>query len=137
MSVTPGVRVDIYRADDGTTEVAVEPRVSALFDVTPKIRVSHSFGLAHQPPNFLPPIFPALARPDVPGGLQQSVQASSGVAVDLPLDLSLSLTAFDNIFMNLTDPVGTTGELDVNTFESRALGHAYGLELYLSRLARG
>jgi hypothetical protein len=33
----------------------------------------------------------------------------------------------------LTDPVGTTGELDVNTFESRALGHAYGLELYLSR----
>jgi hypothetical protein len=133
LSVTPGVRVDVYRTDDGRTDVAVEPRISALFDVSPSVRISHTFGLAHQPPHFLPPVFPALSQPEIGGGLQQSVQASSGVALDLPLDVTASATAFDNIFFDLTDPVGTTGELDINTYESRALGHAYGLELQLSR----
>jgi hypothetical protein len=133
LSVSPGLRADVYRSDDGTTRVAVEPRISALFEVSSRLRLSHSFGIAHQPPNFLPPIFPALAEPEAEGGLQKSIQASSGMALDLPLDLTLSLTAFDNIFLDVTDPVGTTGELDVNTYETRALGHAYGVELHLSR----
>lgn len=133
LTFTPGVRSDVYREDDGTTRVSVDPRVTATFDVSERVRISHSLGLAHQRPNFLPPIFPALAQPEIEGGLQRSVQASSGVAVDLPGDVTASVTVFDNILDDVTDPVGTTGELDVDDFQTRALGHAYGLEVYVSR----
>jgi hypothetical protein len=96
----------------------------------------HALGLAHQPPSFVIPI-PGFQVGGLRGGLQRAVQASSGFELDLPEDLTLSLIAFDNVFLNMADPLGTlrnsANESDWELVERRALGSTLGVELMLRR----
>ncbi len=132
-SVTPGVRVDMYRSL-GATEVGVDPRITASFIPREKFRLFHSVGIAHQTPNFVPAI-PGAQVAGLSGGLQNAVHTSSGVEFPVPYDMSMTLTYFQNATFNLTDPVGLNQNLDIdeNSADSRATGHSYGLELHLKR----
>jgi hypothetical protein len=141
--ITPGLRLDYYSSADATA-VGVDPRISASFAISEKFRLLHAFGIAHQPPSFVIPI-PGFQVGGLRGGLQRSIQASSGFELDLPNDLELSVTAFDNVFLNMTDPLGTirdgTDDDDDDEDEDdewdiigrRAIGSTLGLELMLKR----
>ena len=133
VTVIPGLRADAYQSRD-VTRVAIEPRLSAAFEVSRRVRILHAVGLAHQPPAVAPPGIPATQQiAGLPGGLQTSLQASSGVEVSLPADFVATATVFDNVFWNLWDPLGITGEIDFDTADTRSLGSAVGLELALRR----
>jgi hypothetical protein len=133
VTVVPGMRVDAYQSR-GVTRVAFEPRVSATLEVSRQVRFLHAFGLAHQPPAVAPPGIPAAQQiAGLAGGLQTSLQASSGVEVSLPAEFVATATVFDNVFWNLTDPLGIAGEIDFDTADTRSMGSAVGLELALRR----
>jgi hypothetical protein len=131
--VRPGVRADVFHSL-GATELAVDPRVAAEFQVSRHVKLIHAFGLAHQTPNYLPNL-PGAQIAGLKGGLQTSVQSSAGVAVTLPEDLSGSLTFFDQDFFNLSDPLGFSRSISANAdlADIRSTGHAYGMELMLRR----
>jgi hypothetical protein len=69
------------------------------------------------------------------GGLQKSLHSSSGVELELPDDWKASAVAFDNVYMDLTDPYSLTQDfgLDTSATKRRILGHAYGAEFELRR----
>jgi hypothetical protein len=68
--------------------------------------------------------------PSLKGGLQRAVQHSVGAETELPENLTLSTTAFHNVFLNMTDLFGVP---DAENQGFRSLGHAYGLEVMLRR----
>jgi TonB family protein len=133
VSVIPGLRIDRYTSR-GQVAVGISPRLAASFRVSPRVSIEHAFGIADQPPNFVPGV-PGVAVAGLPGGLQRSVQTSAGVHVELPYAISASTTLFNNAFFNLTDPFGQTQDLDLDADEAevRSLGRALGLELSLTR----
>lgn len=128
--VVPGVRVDNYFSV-GTHGIGVDPRLSITARVHPKVRLLHALGMAHQPPSFSIPV-PGFAVASLRGGLQRSVQASSGVEFTLPLELTASVTGFAATFMNMTDAVGSQADPSDPSLP-RSLGGAKGLEIYLRR----
>jgi TonB family protein len=130
---TPGVRVDAYRSGSASA-VGVEPRVMSRIKVSDRVHVIHALGIAHQPPSFIIPM-PGLAVGSLQGGLQRTVQASAGVEVDLPESTTATLTAFDNIFLNMSDTLGAAqrGGGDSALAEQRSLGSGKGIELYIKR----
>ena len=120
------------------TRHLVRSAPSGRFLVTPKVRIVHAFGLAHQTPNFVPAV-PAVHLAGLQGGLQSSFQASSSVEVDLPSDVTLSVGVFGNIFTRLSDPLGVSGDVFAHpeTAYTRVNGRAKGLEFSIGRsLAR-
>jgi hypothetical protein len=133
VTVTPGIRVDLFRSLDQQA-VGVDPRVTARFALTRNVRIEHALGVAHQPPGFLPGL-PTAQMARIRGGLQTSIQASSGVEVDLPRDLTASVSVFDQIMLNLSDPLGISRKYstDLDLVNRRALGSSYGLEFQLQR----
>lgn len=128
--VVPGVRIDNYFSV-GAHGLGVDPRLSITARVHPKVRLLHALGMAHQPPSFSIPV-PGFAVASLRGGLQRSVQASSGVEVTLPLELTASVTAFAATFMNMTDAVGSQADPSDPTLP-RSLGGAKGVEVYIRR----
>jgi hypothetical protein len=88
--------------------------------------------VAHQPPAFIVPV-PGLAVASLRGGLQRSLQASSGVEIDLPWSTTASVTFFDAVFMNMTDAIGVRPPGGVDNQIPRSLGGAKGIEVYLRR----
>jgi hypothetical protein len=130
----PGMRADIYNSG-GATKVGVDPRIASRLRVAKSVHVIHALGIAHQPPSFLIPV-PGLAVGKLQGGLQQSIQSSAGVEIDLPEATTATVTVFDNIFQNMSDTLGVSQGAggDASSFkEPRSLGSAAGLELYLKR----
>lgn len=131
--ITPGLRVDGF-VSDGAAAAGVDPRFQGRFPLSRRVAAVHALGLAHQLPGFVAP-GPALQIGGLRGGLQRSVQASSGLELRLPEDWLASITAFDAVLLHLSDPLGTQaantsgpGELD-----ARGLGSAVGLELLVRR----
>ncbi len=132
--IVPGARVDIYNSS-GTTAIGVDPRIGSRLHVAKAVHVIHTFGIAHQPPSFLIPI-PGLAIGSLRGGLQRSIQSSAGLEIDLPEATTATITAFDNVFQNMSDTLGVVqgGDvLDRALKEQRSLGSAVGGELYIKR----
>ncbi len=131
--VRPGVRVDVWNSQ-GLTAVGVDPRIGASFDVSPKVRIIHSLGLSHQTPNYLPNV-PGVEIGGLRGGLQQSLQESAGVEVELPADVTTSVTLFQQDFFNLSDPLGFSRQATFNADVAslRGMGYAYGAELMVKR----
>jgi hypothetical protein len=129
----PGVRVDVFNSQ-GITAVGVDPRIGATFDVSRKVRIIHTLGLAHQTPNYLPNV-PGVQIGGLRGGLQESVQHSAGVEVELPADVTTSLTFFQQDFFNLSDPLGFSRQATFNADVAslRGNGYAYGAELMVKR----
>jgi TonB family protein len=134
VSVTPGLRFDLYHSDD-TVALGVDPRISARFDVAPSVSLEHSFGVVHQLPSFVIPV-PGLALSDLRSGLQKSLQSSAGVEWRLGKEWTTKLTLFQNAFFDMTDLLSLVrygDELDEGNFTDRSLGQAYGLEFTLRR----
>lgn len=137
LTVTPGLRLDFYgestTGKGNATAFSADPRLASSFAVTRWLRLINALGLVAQPPSFILP-GPGF-RLGLEGGLQQSFQASAGIEVDLPEDVSTSLTFFQNALFNLTDALGTGGGTDdfTDRFTDRSLGHSLGLELVVRR----
>lgn len=133
LTVTPALRSDLFRSEDRET-LAVDPRLSASFDITGEIRMDHAVGMAHQPPGFVPGL-PTAQVARLRGGLQRSVQASSGVEVELPEDMVGSFTVFEHVYLNLSDPLGVSRQFstDPDLANRRALGATHGIEVFVRR----
>ncbi len=128
-SVTPGARIDLYYSDR-VLAYAIEPRISSTHHVTDAFRIVNTFGLAHQPPSFVIPI-PGFAFSALDDGLQQSIQTSSGVEVDLPKEYSASVTLFQSAFFEMTDVLGA-GVEDEDLL-NRSTGVTRGVEVAIKR----
>jgi hypothetical protein len=137
VTVTPGIRADLYRSGTATA-VGIDPRIAARFDVTDRLRLLHTFGIAHQPPSFIIPI-PGLAIGSLQGGLQTSLQSSAGVEVDLPDQTTATFTVFDNVFLNMSDALGVQQQSDNDDgFSSqRSLGSAWASRCTSGASSRG
>ena len=132
VQVVPGVRADLYRSA-GASAGSIDPRLAVRVDVTEKVHLLHAFGVAHQTPSFVLPL-PGMAVGDLKNGLQTSLQESAGVELDLPWGTTATVTGFDDVFLDMTDTLGAgTPPRDVASREPRALGNAYGLEVYLRK----
>ncbi|MDB4944919.1 MAG: tonB family protein [Labilithrix sp.] len=136
IEVTPGVRLDVYGSDHARA-VGIDPRLTARFFVNDKVRIVHAYGLVTQPPS-TPIALPAATIARLEGGLQRAAQTSAGVEVDLPSDVSASVTAFHQAFYDLNDALGTSQVEIVDIEKSDALvgktrGSAYGLEVGVRR----
>lgn len=132
VEVVPGLRADLYRSGSSSV-VGIDPRISSRIRVAKAVSVLHTFGVAHQPPSFLIPL-PGLAIGELRGGLQTSLQASAGVEVQLPEATTATLTAFENVFLNMSDTLAAIRPGDTSlTRERRSQGAAYGVELYVRR----
>lgn len=131
--VAPGLRADVYWSE-GATAVGVDPRVAAQFDVSRKLRLEHSLGLAHQRPNFTAQV-PGAQVADLANGLQWALLWSSGLKLKLPQDLLASATVFRSGYFNALDPIGGGRDftIDRTALDRRATISAAGLELQLSR----
>ncbi|HKQ69094.1 MAG TPA: TonB-dependent receptor plug domain-containing protein, partial [Polyangiaceae bacterium] len=102
--VTPGVRVDFF-GSQGTSAVAIDPRLALRTRLSESARLLSAMGLAHQAPSFVVPI-PGFQPGGLRGGLQRSLQESVGLELDLDLATTFTLTAFHNAFFNMSDPLG-------------------------------
>ncbi len=133
VELVPGARVDLYRSDSASA-VAVDPRISARFAVSDRVRIIHAYGIAHQPPSFVLPI-PGLTPGNLDNGLQQSWQTSAGVEADVADATTASLTLFYNAFFDMTDAAGSRTQRGPPTEEldERAMGQAVGAELFVKR----
>lgn len=131
LELTPGVRVDMFYSN-GEKAVSADPRLALRVNVTEDVRLLHALGVAHQPPAFIVPV-PGLAVASLRDGLQRSLQASSGVEVDLPWDSTATVTLFDGVYLNMSDTIGVRPPGDDANQLPRSLGSAKGVEVYLRR----
>ncbi len=129
--VTPGLRVDTYYSNNAKA-VAPDPRLSVVVNVHENVRLLHALGVANQPPSFIVPI-PGLAVASLQGGLQTSLQAASGVEIDLPFKTTATVTGFTNVFLNMTDTIGVQPPGNAGNQIPRSLGAAKGIEVYIRR----
>ena len=131
VKIRPGLRVDLFASGD-TARVGVDPRLFADFDVNDGLTITHGIGVAHQRPGYAIPL-PG-AQP-VLDELQTSVQVSSGVRLALPEDVTASLTGYEALHLNLSDPIADAQDGGIVTYPTpnRWLGRSYGLEFMLQR----
>jgi hypothetical protein len=132
VTFTPGIRTDLYRSGSASA-VGFDPRIAARLEVSDRLRILPTFGVAHQPPSFIIPV-PGLAIGSLQGGLQTSLMSSAGVEFDLPDQTTATVTVFDNVFLNMSDALGVQQQGNNDTLASpRSLGSALGAELYVRR----
>jgi hypothetical protein len=103
--INPSVRIDHYhyRYDDlePSRETSVDPRLSALYHLTPRLDVKAAAGRYSGPSRFSfvePPLVfgpvPAFEGPGLFRGLSHTYQYQAGIEARLPADLELVLTGF-------------------------------------------
>ncbi|HVJ93036.1 MAG TPA: TonB-dependent receptor [Labilithrix sp.] len=120
VELVPGARVDVYassraNAPEGThtgrggaAVPAIDPRLSARVTIAPNVAWLAALGLAHQYPTLRVGDIPA-ALVSVPGfapgsaQLQTVAQASQGIEVALPGEVTLTTTGFLSGWSGLTD----------------------------------
>jgi outer membrane receptor for ferrienterochelin and colicin len=66
-------------------------------------------------------------------GLQKSTQASAGFEVELPWNMTTSVTGFYNVFENMSDMLNIYYPKDALVSDWRTQGYGRGLEVYLKR----
>lgn len=136
-----GGRLDLFTSGKHAA-LGVDPRIAATYVVGRDVRLTHSFGLAHQPPSFVVPV-PGFDLSALETGLQRGLQASAGLELDLPAGLSSSLTLFQHVVLNGTDllSVATRDSEDLPSLGDsgalalRSIGRTYGAELVVRRPA--
>ncbi len=131
VKLTTGLRFDAFRSGSATA-TSFSPRLSMVAQVHPRIRILHAIGLASQPPGFVLPL-PGMAIGNLRNGLQKSVQASAGVEVELPWGMTTTVTAFENVFENMSDMLNVFYPKDALQADWRTQGYGRGLEVYLRR----
>lgn len=144
VQVTPGVRADLFIAGS-RAKVGLDPRVTAEYRLSQRLKVVHGLALVHQAPSFVGPV-PGF-KPSLAGGLQRALQHSAGLSYELPAGFNASLALFQTAFFKMTDLI-SLAQLEQtendgngggdNDFDNlRTGGHAYGAELMVRRsLAR-
>jgi TonB family protein len=136
MEVVPGIRFDAF-GSGAARAYAVDPRVSARFFVTDRLRIIHAYGVASQAPS-TPITLPGITLANLRGGLQRAIQTSAGVEADLPKDFTATAGVFHNAFYNLNDALGAA-QLELVDIErsdsllAKSRGSAFGLELAVRR----
>jgi TonB family protein len=142
LQITPGLRADLF-VSGSRAAVGVDPRITAEYTLSKKLKVVHGLALVHQAPSFIGPV-PGF-KPSLAGGLQKALQHSAGVNYELPAGFSGSLALFQSAFFNMTDLISllqleqTASRNDGNDGNDnqfnnfRTDGHAYGLELMVRR----
>ncbi len=141
LQITPGLRGDLF-VSGSRAKLALDPRITAEYTLSKKLKVVHGLALVHQAPSFIGPV-PGF-KPSLAGGLQRAIQYSAGVNYELPAGFSSSVALFQSAFFNMTDLISLlqlerTADVggnqrsgsDFNSF--RTDGHAYGLELMVRR----
>ena len=141
LQITPGLRADLF-VSGSRVAAAVDPRITAEYSLSKKLKVVHGLALVHQAPSFIGAV-PGF-KPSLAGGLQKAVQYSAGVNYELPAGFASSVALFQSAFFNMTDLISLiqleqTGDQrnnqpsgsDFNSF--RTDGHAYGLEVMVRR----
>jgi hypothetical protein len=133
ITVSPGVRVDVYRSQ-GVTAYGIDPRIGASFDVKRNVTIEHSLGILHQRPNFAAQV-PGAQVADLDGGLQHAVLFSSGVRTKLPADFQAGVSVFRAAYFQALDPIGGARDftIDRTVLERRSTVSAAGLEFELRR----
>ncbi len=106
LEITPGFRSDFYMSD-GATALALEPRFGLRAIASQRVQLLAAFGVAHQPPAFVVPV-PGFQPGGLNGGLQRALQESFGVEVGLGHGMTFTATAFQNSFLDMSDPLGST-----------------------------
>jgi hypothetical protein len=133
LSLNLGGRMDLFHSQ-GQTALAPAASVIAELALSPKLRLIHGLGIAHQPPSANVP--QPGSNPALGAGLQHALQHSAGIALDLPLGLQLEATLFQVALFNLSDSISISridnGDDSLDE-DSRALGSSRGLELSLRR----
>jgi TonB family protein len=162
VEVVPGLRGDIFTSrlvpsqppsvflgsqaapvpgglSSSTASVGVDPRIATRVAATRSVAWVTTFGVSHQPPSLFVPI-PGLTLGRLNSGLQTALQTSQGVEIALPLDVTLTATAFLHDYLGLSDATATclgngtslaSGANDC--FAERVNGKAYGIELLIKR----
>jgi TonB family protein len=131
VELTPGVRADVYKQGD-ESRGAIDPRISARFKVNRYVKIIHAYGLAHQAPSFVVPV-PGLSPATLKAGLQQAWQASAGVELTLPEEITGTVSVFHNAFFAMTDAIGASPGGPDPTGDRRSRGRAFGLEVFFRR----
>jgi hypothetical protein len=104
LEVTPGARLDFF-GSQGTTAIAIDPRLAARVAMTPRSHLLWAMGVAHQPPSFTIPV-PGFQPGGLSGGLQTAVQESLGVEWELGGGTTGTASVFHNGFFNMSDALG-------------------------------
>ena len=165
VEVVPGARVEVFSSSRAaapgstervrTTSVAVDPRLATRVTLTPAVAWLASFGLSHQYPTLRVGSLPAaiVSAPGFPPGTQQlqvAAQASQGVEIALPADLTLTATGFYTHWSGLTDLTADCIQLTPGVSVPKPIeqqqpdpylcpnnapvqGRAYGVELLVRR----
>jgi TonB family protein len=136
IQITPGLRADLF-ASGKRVAVGVDPRITAEYQLTQKLKVTHGLALVHQAPSFVGPV-PGF-KPSLAGGLQRAVQHSVTASYDLPAGFQSSMGVFHSAFFDMTDLISllqlesTGNERGEGNFDLRTGGQAYGFELMVRR----
>jgi TonB family protein len=134
ISLTPGIRLDVYTGD-GVTRIAPEPRLSARFQIDKRLALLQALGIAHQAPSFAIPV-PGL-QGAAKQGLQRAIQSSAGAEIDLGNQFVGTVTLFQNVLFGGTDPLGLyqleRADTRIDPDTDRVMARTYGLELFLRR----
>ena len=102
---TPGARVDLW-GSGGVTAISGDIRLAMKVPILPRLKLVSAMGLAHQPPGFVLPV-PGISIGKLAGGLQRSVQTSTGLDAKLPFGFEATGTFFLNGFFNMSDALDT------------------------------
>jgi hypothetical protein len=112
VEIVPGARVAVFessRANVSGRLPAVDPRLATRVTITPSLTLVSAFGLTHQLPTLRVGSLPSIVVAGsgfplgAPSHLQKVAQASQGIEVALPAEISLTATAFLSGWSGLTD----------------------------------
>jgi outer membrane receptor protein involved in Fe transport len=140
LQITPGLRADLF-VSGSRVALGIDPRITAEYELSDKLKIVHGLALVHQAPSFVGPV-PGF-KPTLAGGLQRAIQYSAGVNYELPAGFSSSVALFQSAFFNMTDLISllqleqtqenNNGNSNGDFSSLRTDGHAYGLELMIRR----
>jgi hypothetical protein len=137
LQITPGIRADLF-VSGRRAAVGIDPRITAEYQLSKKLKIVHGLALVHQAPSFVGPV-PGF-KSSLAGGLQRAVQHSAGLSYELPAGFTSSLAVFQTAFFNMTDLISliqleqTANQNDGSDVDNlRTGGHAYGAELMIRR----
>lgn len=131
VAVMPSLRADGFLQGEDHA-VSVDPRLLAAVRLHERVRMTHAVGMAHQPPSYLVTI-PGMSPARLDDGLQRSLMTSAGVEVDVGWSTVGSVTVFNNVFLNLSDPAGTQAAFTLPRHLPRTMGTGRGLEFSVRR----
>lgn len=134
ITITPGLRFDVYSSKN-QPQLAPEPRLSARFQIHPRVSLVHDIGVAHQAPSFAIPV-PGFSG-SAAEGLQRGVQTSAGVEWQATDATRVEFKLFQTGLFAGSDPIGVyqldNADLSVDSLTQRVTAHSYGAEVYVRR----